>query len=350
MQHPRFILALAMTFGLLFALLAPAEYPGHLIKPGWPGGSGGGPSGPPVQKNATRNATDSPQHFWPWSPTSQPVPPTAIPPTAKGKVVCAVYYQPSYNFAMLKARGINALMGFDHGANNSMDAWCALAQQAGLKYYLQCFQTTSPGAAPPVLPLVVDPVAMAHQNDANLLGYLMPDEPNGVGNLTAAQCQALYQAVKVAAPKVPVVINLDGGHIMQFGQAGTAPYLAACDIACFDHYPENYGSQDIPNLKVIATDLKTWSGGKPVIEIFEAGDMNIKIQGWCAGTPLAAKMRGPTGGEMRSQVTTAHAGGVSGICWFQDRIGIGFENYDGTNADEQAAMLSIDSALQFGKW
>jgi hypothetical protein len=137
---------------------------------------------------------------------------------------------------------------------------------------------------------------------------------------------------------------------MQFGQAGTTPYLLACDIVCFDHYPENYGSRDIPNLKVIAKDLKTWSGGKPVMEIFECCDMDIKIQAWCAGTPLAKKMTGPTAAQMKAEVASGHAGGVDAICWFQDRIGIGFQSYDGTDADEQAAMLQIDTDLQTGKW
>jgi hypothetical protein len=78
--------------------------------------------------------------------------------------------------------------------------------------------------------------------------------------------------------------------------------------------------------------------------------MNIKIQGWCAGTPLAALMRGPSGAEMKAEVESGHAGGVTAICWFQDCIGQGFVSYDGTNADEQAAMLAIDTALQSNQW
>ena len=265
------------------------------------------------------------------------------------KPVAGVYYQPVGNFALVQAQGVNALFGYDSGPNktDTMDAWCASANKAGLRYFLQCFKTSTPGAGAPVLPLAIDPVAMAHQHDPSLIGYLLPDEPNGAGNLTAAQCQALYAACHSAAPGVPVVINLDGGHVLQFGQTGTGPYLAAADWISFDGYPLNYagaGGVTIPALQTIAADLKSWAPGKPVMEIFECSNMLISIQAWCAGTPLAAAMRGPTGSEMQTEVASGRAGGIMGICWFPQVIGNGPQfAYWGCNADQAASMLAINA-------
>jgi hypothetical protein len=218
-----------------------------------------------------------------------------------------------------------------------------------MKFYLQIYAQNADGSK--VLPLALNQNALAYKADPSLLGYVLPDEPNGVGALTAAQCQALYAAAKAAAPNVPVVINLDGGHVMQFSQAGTGPYLAACDIACFDHYPFNYGSLDTPNLAVIAKDLKAWSvdathpAGKPIIEIFECSNMNIAVQSWCAGTPLAKQMTAPTGSQITSEVNTATAAGVSAVIWFTDKLGVGFISYDSTTPDEQAAMTAVAASL-----
>ena len=64
------------------------------------------------------------------------------------KPVAGVYYQPVGNFALVQAQGVNALFGYDSGPNktDTMDAWCASANKAGLRYFLQCFKTSTPGA------------------------------------------------------------------------------------------------------------------------------------------------------------------------------------------------------------
>ena len=283
------------------------------------------------------------------TPAPTPAPPKPTPPPTTEPAPAGVFYQPSASFGKWASRGINALWGFDAGSGDTLDEWCVKAKAAGLRYWLQCYRTTAPGCAPPVFPLAIDPVAIAHANDPNLIGWILPDEPNGVGNIAATDLLTFYRACKSVAPHVDVYCNLDGGHILQFGQAGAAPYLACCDVPCSDHYPDNYDSNDAGNLTVIANDLRDWKPCSKSAVILECSNQGIAGQSWCAGTPLAAGMRAPTAADMQAEFWDAKAGGITAIVYFPQFIGAqngtdGGFSYDDMNLDEIAAMAAINKA------
>ena len=280
----------------------------------------------------------------PLAATARPVAASAAI-AAKPASLFGVWYQPLENFPQVQAMGVNALMGYDHGPSgtDTMDQWCAAAQKAGLFYWLQVYNVTATGA--PSLPLTLNPTAIAHAGDANLLGWLGPDEPNGVGALSAGQCLDLYVAAHLAAPAVPFVLNLDGGQVMQQGQFRTAQYLAACDWASFDNYPCNYNSP-MANIGIIAGDVVAWSNGKPLIFIGEGANFLVALQAWCAGTPLAAGMHGPSPAEMATEAQLAKKFGATARVVFLDCIGTGAQfAYIGSTPAQQAAILTLSTLL-----
>lgn len=255
------------------------------------------------------------------------------------KFPCCAWFQPIMQFPLLAARGVNTLIGYDPGPQktDTLDAWCAAAKANGLAYWLQSSPVPVYVGPPMNLPI--------HSNDPGMMGwFLIPDEPNGAGNVSPGYMLDQYTAAKRIANR-PVMLALDAGRAQQAGN-GTEPYCRACDVVQVTGYPINYNGANNVNMGTLPTIIQQVRAfGKPVYACLECSDQNIKVQGWCTGTPIAAGMRGPTAAEMAQQAASVIRAGASGLVWFPQRIGVSFESYDGTAPDQQGAMTAINVGL-----
>ncbi len=253
-------------------------------------------------------------------------------PLVNGNPLIGVWYQPVSSFAKWKSRGINTLFGYESESGTvSLDAYCTAAATAGLTVLLQW--------APASLSRI--------KADPNVIGVInQPDEPDGVGNTPPATMLANYQAIKAQTSK-PVFLNVDGRKMQWLPASTYAAYAQAADALCFDYYVLNYGEPvaNFPNLTARAQQLKAAGNGKPVIAIIECSNQDMAVQAWCAGTPVAAAMRGPTAAEFQQEVAAALAGGVDGVAYFPDVIGTNFVSFDGVPADVAAAMTAQNAQL-----
>ena len=206
------------------------------------------------------------------------------------------YYQPvralgTTSFAGWKARGVNTLMGWEQqagGANPvSVDEYSTAAVNAGL------LMIREPRA---------DPAADIGQ--ANLLGWLQPDEPEGNGipasvlQSNYAQWRAAWSAATPAAPP-PILINFDGSRVINkqaaLTQADYAPYIQASEWVSQDIYPVTGWLQ--PNSlgdvgKAVST-LNGYSNGKPGFAVIETSN-----QHWASFSHPEWDERGVTPGRI----------------------------------------------------
>lgn len=255
-------------------------------------------------------------------------------------MLVGVWYQNRGSFPTWKRRGIGTLIGYENEGivgTAQLDGWCADARAAGLSYVLQGV-----------------PITQSHWNDGSCSGLLLlPDEPNGVGNAPASQMATNAAAVKAVAPNKPLWISLDGGRAMQQSDAELAAYCAVADVLMFDAYPLNYSGNPagIPVIGQIADRIKKIAPTKMVVAVLEASNQDIGKQPWtlqndATGTPLSPKLRAPTPAEFIQEVETAVAHNVGGVVYFPDKIGLGWEGFDGVvEAGLEGAMISEDAKL-----
>jgi hypothetical protein len=273
--------------------------------------------------------------------------PTATSPVvqpAAPKFLIGVWYQPASSFQKWKDRGINTLIGYEgEGGGVSRDAWMKAAREAGL-YYI-------------VKPIPQDPAQMkSDAADPNLLAWEQPDEPDGGGNVPPDQIIANYKAWKAIAADKPVLLNFDGWKTQWRPPADYVEYCKGGDWLAFDYYIINRG-EGPDNIKRIGErldKLKEWSGGaaarKKLLVFIECSDQNLKAQDWAqnndaTGKPPAPRMRCPTPDEMKQEVNIAIQHGASGIIYFPDRIGKGWENFDSVPPDVESAMKELNAKL-----
>jgi hypothetical protein len=261
--------------------------------------------------------------------------------------IIGVWYQPSHSFDQWKARGINTLMGYESEGNTvAMPDWKLRARNAGLNYICQPSDDLAADAA-----------------DPNLIAWLLlPDEPDGAGNKKPEEMLAGYKALKAAAPNKPVLINFDGWQMKWKPESMYAEYLKACDWAAVDVYPFNGGQlQTIDDYTKRIDELnRAGGGGKRLLAFMECGDQNLKAQDWVqtvyltekgdltntkTDQPVAARMRAPTPAEMKQEIDALVAHGVTGIIYFPDKIGKGWEAFDNTTPELEAAMIKINADL-----
>ena len=130
-------------------------------------------------------------------------------------------------------------------------------------------------------------------------------------------------------------------------------YILGADVLGFDFYPFNggWGTNGIATIADRLDKLKAWTNGQKKIYVFiECSDQNLRVQEWtkqndATGTPLSPKMRGPTPAEMQKQVEIAIQHGAAGIIYFPDKIGKGWEAFDGTTPECEITMKQINTRL-----
>ena len=250
-----------------------------------------------------------------------------------------VWYQPASSFALWKSRGINTLVGCPLGAEGvSRAQWMDAARKAGLSYIAK--PTDDPADLKSDLA------------DANLIAWEQPDEPDGAGNLPPDQIIANYRTWKATGDKT-VLLNVDGWKTQYRPAADYLQYFQGADWIAFDYYILNRGEgpANISKIGDRLDQLKQWTGGKKKLFVFiECSDQDLRVTDWATtpdadGKTLAPQMRGPTADEMRQEIEVAMAHGASGIIYFPQVIGRGWESFDGTPADCVAAMKDINAKL-----
>lgn len=265
------------------------------------------------------------------------------------KPIIGVWYQPVSSFAKWKARGINALIGYENeGGAVTLDQYCDAALTAGLQVILQWSSTTSARAT----------------TDANVIAVInTPDEPDGAGNVDSATMIAQYTAIKAVTTK-PVFINFDGWKMQYRPAADYAQYVQAGDWIAVDYYPVNRGMvnadpaigpvvNDIPaiaaRVKLLQSLVDPTRTGVEFFAFIETSDQNLRVQSWATqpdstGTPPYARMRGPTAVEVNTELATVITAGAW-PCYFPDVIGANFESFDGTPDDVAAVITAKNQAI-----
>jgi len=252
----------------------------------------------------------------------------------------ATWYQPAENFPACRARGMTTICGY--AATVPLDAWCAALKANGLTAWCQYTAQTAAFFA-------------AHPEYRQLiLGWIeLPDEPNGGGNATPAQCADEYRSIKAAFPDWPILLNLDGRPLRsQTSLATMAAYGAAGDVLAFDYYAINDGDGPgaIVQIGNILRMLHQACPGKPVIAVLESSDQDLRVSDWgksldASGKVLGLSMRGPTLLEVGQSAATAVANDAAGVIWFEQVIGAGWEKFYGVPAPIEAAMPAINGIL-----
>ena len=255
------------------------------------------------------------------------------------KFLVGVWYQPASGFDKWKARGINTLVGCPVGADNlSRSEWMEAARKAGL-YYI-----AKPTDDPEEL--------KADLLDQNLIAWEQPDEPDAGGNVPPAKIIENYKAWKAIGPK-PVLLNLDGWKTQYRATADYLQYVQGADWIAFDYYIINRGEgpSNINRLGERLDKLKQWTGGKKKLFVFiECSDQDLRVSDWgqtadASGKKLAPLMRGPTPEEMTKEIEVSMAHGASGIIYFPDVIGKGWQSFDGTTPEVEATMKLANEKL-----
>jgi hypothetical protein len=259
---------------------------------------------------------------------------------ATPKFIIGVWYQPTSSFAKWKSRGINTLVGYESEGNTvSRQQWTAAAQQAGLSYLMA--PTSDAGEI------------QQDAADANLLAWTQRDEPDGAGNVSPAQIVANYKAYKALAPAKNVLVNFDGWKMQWRPDSDYQQYSQGGDWLAFDYYIINRGEgpANIPKIGTTLDRLKAVSGGgKKYLVFIECSNQKLNLQSWAnnpdqSGTPPGPRMRAPTAAEMNQEIQLAVQHGASGIVYFPDIIGNGWQGFDGITPDLEAAMKQTNAQL-----
>lgn len=268
-----------------------------------------------------------------------------------------VWYQPVSSFPKWQSRGINFLMGYESEGNTvSYSTWKAAAVAHGMKYIVQL---KSQGSA-----AVPGPLSGADNSDPNLLAIILPDEPDGAGNLSPGQILDMYNAAKTMCPSKPVFTNWDGWKTQWRPFNDYRCYAIGSDWIGMDYYPFNRGEANAtaPNLgmSMFASRLDfvkqaggSAGGAKKYFAAIECSDQGMRVQGWMQdpanainGQLRSAVSRGPTINEMSKQIALAVSKGYNGIFYFPDDIGNGFNGFDSTPTDVANAMTGINDYLR----
>ena len=264
------------------------------------------------------------------SPTPVPAPlpsgPTPVPSQSSANpFVIGVWSQPAWSFDKWKGRGINTMVGYEGLSGTvSNEAWSSAAVSKGLYMIRQANATPSKDIS-----------------QKNLLAWMLNDEPD-FHNTPYQTVVSNYQKLKAADSKIPVMVNFSGSsalwHYGNWGEADYKNYMKGADWISNDLYPMNAHNRpsalDAPG-KAVET-LANWSGGKRQLAVIEASDQQLP------GKEYAYP--GVTSDQFRAEVFNAIISGATGIIYFPQRIGDGF-NFDAMNSSVEGEMKKTNSRI-----
>lgn len=267
----------------------------------------------------------------------------AAPPSGRPQFVLGVWYQPSSSFAKWKERGVNTMVGYEtEGGARPIRVWRQELDSLNLYAIRQPDVDTTADAKDPRL----------------LAWFVVRDEPDvafreGEQGTDPASVQRGRDRLRIAAPDMPLFINLSGGYVIEAFQGIGRPsladyqaYLQSADWISQDHYPiTGRARPDWIDLRLpiarrgerpnrftvgwLVSALRTWSGGKPQFAILETSNANVT---W---VPPKAR-RGVTAAELRGQIWHAIIHGAHGLVYFP--CSFNPFQYDATPADVSAEM------------
>jgi hypothetical protein len=277
---------------------------------------------PPVVSLPVTTPTPTPAIVTPPPTNPNPAPTPTV--STNNPFVIGVWSQPAWSFAKWKARGINTAVGYESLSGTvSVEKFSAEAVKNGL------YMIRHPNA---------DPSKDIGQK--NLLAWMLNDEPD-FHNTPAATVQSAYNRLKSYSKDIPVFVNFSGASALWgYGgkfQADYQAWMKGADWIGNDLYPLNSHNRptalDAPGKAV--ERLAQWSGGKRQIAVIEASDQNLS---GLEGNP------GPSGDQLRAEVFNAVISGATGIVYFPQKIGGGF-NFDAMNPAVEAEMKSVNGRL-----
>lgn len=247
--------------------------------------------------------------------------PDDVPVDAQGHTACQTWAARGCNVGVLVPQGHDPL-GFDYR--------CTLA---GLKS----------------LRSIASKVPQSILGGVNGMAAIASDVPNAADepeehgvDFNAVIAETPTLAAKY--PGVPRYMGVSGGKVL--GLEGGAPIdaqykamLAGFQIVAADVYPVTGWGQ--PGKLSWVYDLQVRLAAlAPNATHWATLECSNQCLGW---VPLDATAAGaPTGQQMTAEAYLALIGGAKGIIWFPEKIGGGFA-FDNTNADEQAAMKTINA-------
>jgi hypothetical protein len=254
-----------------------------------------------------------------------------------------IWYQPVDLFDLWASRGINTLFGYEPGTGVAYADWKARAAATGMRYLTQWVGRDG-GAV----------LNAADDSDPNLLAVMLPDEPDGAGNLTPGQILDLSLQIRKVLPSKPIFLNIDGWKTQWRPAVDYIAYAAACDWMSLDYYPLNHDG-DPAKIAFLADRVRFMQqiagGQKQLFCAIETSNQLLAEQPWTAaidpvrGRPLREFLRGPTAVEVTEQVATVTRQGLVGIFYFPDVIGTGWVSFDGTPPDIAATITVINRML-----
>ena len=250
-----------------------------------------------------------------------------VPPVLRDFFPIGVWVPPAYAYATWAARGANTMVGIGFDLEGSI----AQANALGL----HMIREPRP-----------DPADDA--NEALLLAWAQPDEPDGIySQVPYTQIQATYASWKSVAPNRPVFINFVG-DLNQYdivsnesGNAWYMKYVQGADWICADKYPVNDGITNFAVMGQTMDHLQTLAGNKSIFAFIESSDIDTTD-----GNP------GPSAGQLRAQMWEVIVHGARGIWFFPEQITPAFL-FDATPADvvtemskQNATITALASVLQ----
>ena len=252
-----------------------------------------------------------------------------------------VFYQPAFpsattSFQGWVGRGVNTLVGHETQGTVNIADYDTQAVAAGLKLIREATNTPATDTSPNVI------AWMLHN----------ADEPEDNPNITPAQLNAEYTALKAANPTRPILMNFAGAHMINgfaghtwatpLTQADYAPFLASADWVAQDVYPvTGWIKTDSPSLAApgFATSvLRNWSGNKPAFTYIETSNQRLLTNDY-----PQFRERGVTPAEFRAEVWDSIIQGTRGIIYFPQMLN-GFQ-YDGTPINVAVEMTKQNAII-----
>ena len=249
------------------------------------------------------------------------------------------WYRPLSSLAVQTGLGIQFVIGHEQGGSPdgklvNREDYKAGCRAMGIYYILQ--------APPDDATLAIEAI------DPYCLGWDQKDEPNNPTPVTVPHdvLRANYVKWKTAAPDKLVMLNYDGWQ--QWSDFDYKAAADSADIFFFDYYVRNRDGKSksiTSTISSLVDRFRSYNPGKKIGFFLETDDQYLGKQEW-ANTPDAngifpsTYMCGPTAADLQEYFDVAKSKAVDYVALFSDVIGLWFEGYDGTSAENYAQIRS----------
>ena len=209
----------------------------------------------PIPETQHIPGTEINQPVLPASRSSKPQPPS---------FVIGVWCQPTRNFPVWKARGLNTLVGYEPESGSvSIDQWSDAAERNELWMIRQ-----------------PRPSAKEDRDEPYLLAWMQLDEPD-IHSTPGNELSKIYEELKAVDSSRPIFLNVSGGNLIfnKTPRSVYQKYFGAADWIGNDLYPVTGWNQPtwLPRVGEAVDMARTISGGKPQFAFIETSQQRL---GW----------------------------------------------------------------------